>query len=215
MEPDRVAASIFNAFYARWCQRVAEERFAGEAATFVAGAIGGLAGELLSGDSSGWFAGGSATSSDPRTTAILEVFLDTLQFLTEKFGRELLDWSWGRLHTLEQKHFLSGRGDLGLLLDRGGVSVRGDFLTVCNTGQSPEFTAPSGAGYRLVVDLADPHAGLWAIDAGSESGHPGSPHYDDQLPEWRAARYHYVALKREGMPLTAVAIFNIHPADSS
>jgi penicillin amidase len=125
MEMDRVAASIFNVFFARWCERVARERFAGETAIFVAGAIGGLAGELLRGDSAGWFAGEPGASSDRRTGAILEVFLDTLQFLTERFGPELIDWGWGRLHTLEQKHFLSERGDLGWLLDRGGVSVRG------------------------------------------------------------------------------------------
>jgi penicillin amidase len=215
MEPDRVAASIFNVFFARWCERVAQERFPPAEAAFVAGAIGGLAGELLRGDARGWFRGGRGTLRDPRAAAIVEVFFDTLQFLTEKFGPELIDWGWGRLHTLEQKHFLSGRGDLGQLLDRGGVCVRGDYITVCNTGQSPDFTAPSGAGYRLIVDLADPDAGLWAIDAGSESGHPGSPHYDDQLPEWRAARYHYVALNREGTPPSAESILLIHPADSS
>jgi penicillin amidase len=99
---------------------------------------------------------------------------------------------------LEQKHFLSGRGELGVLLDRGGVPVRGDHFTVCNSGEGPELTAPTGAGYRMVADLADPDAGIWAIDAGSESGHPGSPHYDDQLAEWLTGRQHYLRLKREG-----------------
>src|SRR5262249_41911541 len=33
IEPDRVAASIFNVFFARWCDRVAQARFAGETAT--------------------------------------------------------------------------------------------------------------------------------------------------------------------------------------
>ena len=36
----------------------------------------------------------------------------------------------------------------------------------------PDFSASTGAGYRLIADLADPQAGLWAVDAGSESGHP-------------------------------------------
>jgi penicillin amidase len=100
---------------------------------------------------------------------------------------------------LQQKHVLSGRGDLGQLLDRGGVPVRGDYVTVCNTGLGPDYSAPTGAGYRMIADLSDPNGGLWAIDAGSESGHPGSPHYDDQLDDWQSARYHYLPLKREGL----------------
>lgn len=192
MEPDRVAASIFDVFFARWCQRVAEERFAEEKATFVAGAIGGLAGELLERDSAGWF-----STVESRQAAVLETFLAGLNFLSAKFGLDPLGWNWGRLHTLDQKHFLSGRGDLGTLLDRGNVPSRGDMVTVCNSGQSPDFTAATGAGYRMVADLSDPQGGLWAIDAGSESGHPGSPHYDDQLGDWLAGGHHYIPLSND------------------
>ena len=97
------------------------------------------------------------------------------------------------------------------LLDRGGVPVRGDYVTVCNTGLAPDYSAPTGAGYRMIADLADPSGGLWAIDAGSESGHPGSPHYDDQLDDWVAARYHYVPLKREGLAGLTTAIVTLQP----
>jgi penicillin amidase len=52
-----------------------------------------------------------------------------------------------------------------------------------------------GAGFRMIADLSDPEGGLWAIDAGSESGHPGSPHYNDQIGDWLTARYHHLPLK--------------------
>jgi penicillin amidase len=131
-----------------------------------------------------------------RERTIFESFVAALNYLEKRLGPDMTAWNWGRLHTLQQKHFLTTRGELGQLLDRGGVPVRGDFGTVCNTGQAPDYSAPTGAGYRLIADLADPQAGLWAIDAGSESGHPGSAHYDDQLPDWQAGRYHYLSLKR-------------------
>lgn len=215
MEPDRVAASIFNVFFAQWSQRVAEERFSGETATLIAAANHGLASELLAEDKCGWFeakspgAGGADVARAMRIRAIVESFVAALDFLEERFGPDMLNWSWGRLHTLQQQHFLSGRGDLGLLLDRGGTPVRGDYITVCNTGQGPDFSAPTGAGYRLIVDLADPHAGLWAVDAGSESGHPGSPHYDDQLPEWLTVRYHTITLQSDGPPVHSEATLTL------
>jgi len=197
LEPDRVAASIFDVFFARWCQRVAEDRFPGDVAALVGGAIGGLAAELLEQDSAGWFDSDNSGGEIRRQRAILETLLDAINFLSLKLGTDSAAWNWGRLHTLDQKHFLSGRGDLGKLLDRGNVPARGDMVTVCNSGQSPDFTASTGAGYRMVADLADPQGGMWAIDAGSESGHPGSPHYDDQLGEWLKGGHHYISLANE------------------
>jgi penicillin amidase len=206
MEPDRVAASIFNVFFDKWCQRVADERFEGEQAALIAGAVAGLAADLLESDPPGWFPGDGA-----RRRSIVVTFLGALDFLQRKFGPDMLDWGWGRLHTLQQKHILSTRGDLGQLLDSGGLPVRGDYVTVCNTGLAPDYTAPSGAGYRLIADLADPDCGLWAIDAGSESGHPGSPHYDDQITDWLTARYHYIALKPELVSASAESEFTLKP----
>ena len=37
-------------------------------------------------------------------------------------------------HQLPLKHVLSNRGDLGQLLNHGGGPVKGDMITVCNTG---------------------------------------------------------------------------------
>src|SRR5207244_6399632 len=99
-----------------------------------------------------------------------------------------------------QKHILSGRGDLGRLLDRGGIPVRGDAVTVCNTGQGLNYSAPIGAGYRMIADFSDPRGGFWAVDAGSESGHPGSPHYGDQLTDWLTAGHHYLPLQPGDLP---------------
>jgi penicillin amidase len=192
MEPDRVAATIFNVFVNQWCERVTDERFSGEAATLVAGAVGGLVASLLESDPAGWFPG-----ETERQQAIVVTFLSALDLLQQKLGPDMLNWGWGRLHSLQQKHVLSGRGDLGQILDLGGLPVRGDFVTVCNTGLAPDYSAPTGAGYRLIADLSDPHGGLWAVDAGSESGQPGSPHYNDQIDDWITARYHYIPLKPE------------------
>jgi penicillin amidase len=48
----------------------------------------------------------------------------------------------------------------------------------------------------MIVDMSVSPAEMWAIDAGSESGHPGSPHYGDQLNEWLAGHHHRVPLDR-------------------
>jgi acyl-homoserine lactone acylase PvdQ len=84
-------------------------------------------------------------------------------------------------------------------LDHGGRGVRGDMVTVCNTGSGPRWEAATGAGYRLVADLATRE--LLAVDAQSQSGHPGSAHYGDQFADWEAGNCHRI-------PLDANAIDN-------
>ena len=73
-----------------------------------------------------------------------------------------------------------------LKLVYGGQGVRGDMQTVCNTGGGPGWVAATGAGFRMIADLGDDKQGLWTIDAQSQSGQPGSPHYRDQLEDWLA-----------------------------
>ena len=94
---------------------------------------------------------------------------------------------------------LSRCGDLGALLDHGGDGIRGDMVTVCNTGSGEDWAAATGAGYRLVSDLSVQPPVLMAIDAQSQSGHPGSPHYRDQMETWRAGNYHEVSLARHSI----------------
>jgi penicillin amidase len=193
MEPDRVGATLFNVFFTNWCQHVADQRFSQETSAFIAPSLGGLATTLLESDPAGWF-----YSDSSREEAIVRVFENSLSLLEKELGADPLGWSWGRKHILRQQHFLSGRGDLGQLLDRGGMAVRGDGMTVCNTGADPNWGANMGAGYRLVADLSDPNLGMWAVDAGAQSGQPGSLHYDDQLVDWMTGAYHYLPLVGKG-----------------
>ncbi|HUY36934.1 MAG TPA: penicillin acylase family protein [Pirellulales bacterium] len=185
METDQVAATIFDMLFAQWSQDVAEECGSRPLAAFVAGAVGGLAAELLSDDALRWFA---------IEGRVRRAFVLALATLTAQFGPDMSTWTWGRLHQLRQPHILSGRGELGTLLDPASVPVKGDMVTVCNTGNDAALQATIGAGYRMIVDMSIAPPELWAVDAGSQSGHPGSPHYTDQLADWLAARYHRVPL---------------------
>jgi acyl-homoserine lactone acylase PvdQ len=66
--------------------------------------------------------------------------------------------------------------------------------------------------YRLIADMSTSPPGLWAIDVQSQSGHPGSPHYGDQLDEWLGGRYHYLPLDRHASAESAISRFTLKPA---
>ncbi len=207
-EPDRVGATLFEVFFSHWARAVARERFEGETAALVAGAVNGLAAALLTADPAGWFAAGK------REQTIVGTMNAVLDWLTDRLGPDMAGWEWGRLHVLSLRHVLSGRGDLGRLLDHGGLPVPGTAHTVCNTGLGPNFEAGPGANYRLLADLSTSPPGLLAVDSQSQSGHPGSPHYGDQLQSWLRGDYHHLSLDRAEAAGSAVSKLTLEPRPS-
>jgi penicillin amidase len=185
-QADLVAPTLFNVFFNFWSKAVSDVRFEGATAELLAKQAEGIASRLLADDPHGWFSDGQ------RVPRIQRVFAETLTYLAQRFGPDMAAWQWGRLHRMPLKHVLSGRGDLGQLLNHGDGPVNGDMTTVCNTGSDPDWLATTGAGYRLIADLATNR--LLAVDAQSQSGHPGSPHYSDQLAGWNAGEYHVLPL---------------------
>jgi len=205
MEVDSIGATLFEVFFTHWSRAVAKERFSGEIAELMVGAIGGLAADLLTEDRVGWL-------HRTRDAVILEAFDATIKELSSKLGRDLLLWKWGNVHRINLKHVLSGRGDLGKLLDRGGHPISGNGVTVCNTGYDPNWGAPTGANYRLIADLSISPPGLKAVDAQGQSGHPGSAHYCDQLSQWMSGHFHYLPLDRQEASLMCRTKLTLEPS---
>ena len=194
---DSPAALIFDAFFTHWLKTVCRERLPADQAAFATATAVGIASRLIAKDEAGWF-------QRDRLVAMRETFRATLDELTTKLGNDMAAWSWGRLHVLMQPHFLSNRGELGQLLDLSGKPCGGDNVTVCSGTADANYAAALGAGYRMVVEMADIDAGLWATEVAGTSGHPGSPHYADQIDAWAAGELHYIPLKGEigGVVLT-------------
>ena len=208
-EPDSVAAAIFNVFSTRWSRIVADERFDAQTAELLSKGIDALAGRLLSSDPAGWFERGD------RETKIRSTFAEVLETLADRFGPDMAQWTWGKLHRMPLRHVLSSRGDLGGLLDHGGAGVRGDMTTVCNTGCGIDWSAASGAGYRMIADLSVTPPVLLAVDGQSQSGHPGSPHYGDQFDDWISGAYHEIPLDPRQASATAVRMLKLVPKERS
>lgn len=205
MDVDEVGASIFEFFFAEWTTAVAAERFSGEEVPLVAGAISGFAARLLASDPHGYL------RSTTREDAIAASMLRAIEELTERLGADMAEWRWGKIHKITLNHLLSDRGDLSDLLRRGGQPVGGNGITVSNTGFDPNYLASIGANWRHNADLAENPPGLWAVDATGQSGHPGSPHYGDQVTEWLAGKHHYLPLDRERARTHAACTLALKP----
>ncbi|MBT7598301.1 MAG: penicillin acylase family protein, partial [Gemmatimonadetes bacterium] len=188
--PDAVGATIFNVFIIHWTRVVLAERFDEATQALLAPGSEGLSTTLLEIDEHGWFAN---DDRGPRCLAALKGALDDI---SQRLGSDLAGWQWDKLHHLMMHHVLAARGELRELLTYAGMGVRGDMQTVGNTGGGADWESLSGGGFRMIADLTDSST-LYTVDAPSQSGHPGSPHYKDQLADWLAGDYHDLPLQRD------------------
>ena len=204
METDRTGAAIFESFFYYWGLRVAKERFKPEVALILGTAIAGLSVNLLNGKNLTWF---HETTCEK---AILETMLVTIDDLSSRLGPDISNWTWGSIHRIQLDHQLADRGEIFKTLSKGGDPVRGNGITVCNTGFDPNYLAGIGANYRINASLADNPPGLWSVDTAGQSGHPGSENYCDQLNSWLKGNLYYIPLDRARVEQNEVSkiIFN-------
>jgi len=110
--------------------------------------------------------------------------------LRKRLGADLNVWRWGELHQLESPHVLSEVfPELAPLLDPPRVPMGGDGDTPQQGHFAPDkpFKMTALQVARMVFDLSDWDNSGWVVPFGS-SGHPGSPHYTDQMKPWSALK---------------------------
>ncbi|MFH8248753.1 GNAT family N-acetyltransferase [Microbacterium sp. B2969] len=133
-----------------------------------------------------WFGvAGHVAAGLPRLLAHPALSDDALAFAREALA-EVAVVEWGESHRLLPLHVLA---DVAGVADPGaelGVELSGDGDTVRCTGSTPGVTARAwrGSVARWAWDLADREQSTWSVPFGA-SGDPASPHFSDQLEDWR------------------------------
>lgn len=136
--------------------------------------------------------------------------------LTARFGPDVASWRWGDAHEAEHRHpGLGGLPALGWIMNITQSISGGDF-TVARSGllgsTDEPFQAVTGAGFRSVIDLADPDSSVFIISTG-QSGHPLSRHYDDLAGLWRRGEYVGMSLDPGLARAAATGVTRLTPAN--
>jgi len=158
--------------------------------------------ELLEKPSSKWFDDVNTKNRENRDEIIRKSMADALDDLENKFGSDLKNWQWGRVHTVTFKHPFSGvSGLLDGLIDIGPYQLSGDGTTVFNTEYTfsksidkfprfmhEPFETELGPGMRFIFDFANPDE-FYLILATGQSGNVMSDHYFDMTRMWLEGKY--------------------------
>jgi penicillin amidase len=106
---------------------------------------------------------------------------DARAVLASRLGADESQWTWGRYNPARFPHPLAAVPLVGRRFTIEPVPVNG------SGGRAAGATVNVGAGVsmRLIADLSDWDKTLQGIALGV-SGDPASPHWSDQLADWRA-----------------------------
>lgn len=107
---------------------------------------------------------------------ITRAFVETAADLKDKYLEET--YSWGEFKGTEIPHlgFIPGMGS-------GYLSV-GGYADAINA-----IKGTHGPSWRMIVKLG-PEVEAWGVFPGGQSGHPGSPYYDNAVEKWRKGEYY-------------------------
>jgi penicillin amidase len=143
----------------------------------------------------GWFVSAGHPEGRPWDEVALESLEAALDGLEQRYGRDPDQWRWGRVHGVEFAHPFGSANALFRRIFNRSVETGGASETVTQNGYLPTdpFKGVWGPVYRMLADLGDRGRSRWQLTTG-QSGHPGSPHYDDMIEGWRTGRTNPVYL---------------------
>ncbi len=158
--------------------------------------------KVLNNPSSAWWDDVNTEARENRDEIIRKSVADALTFLESKFGKEVKEWQWGKLHKVVFKHPFSGNVSLlDKFINIGPYEIGGDGTTLFNTEypfsesiekypvfRHEEFENDLGPSMRFIYDFANPDEFYLILTTG-QSGNVISDHYDDMTLMWLEGKY--------------------------
>ena len=154
-----------------------------------------------------WIDGNSEWCNDVNTENVENLedmiqvsFKDAIAELTDKYGNNLEDWQWSKVHGLLLEHPMGGVKLLDKIFkfNRGPYPVGGGSHTVSpyRYDRSNAYTVNYGASHRHIYDTSDWDKSLSIIPTGI-SGIPASKHYCDQTQSYVDNEYRNDYISRD------------------
>jgi penicillin amidase len=163
-----------------------------------------------------WWQNPDTSAVEARDDVLALAFEQAYSQAVETLGADRDQWRWGDLHTITFVSDPLGQSGIDLIegiVNRGPVGTGGSAETVNAASwnaASGSFAMTSGVSQRVVYDLGDWTRSLSIITTG-QSGHPYSPHYDDQIEQWRDIEFKPMLWSREQVEAAAASRLVLSP----
>jgi len=156
---------------------------------------------------------GSAAVREDRHSILSRALQAAWQQGAERWGGNVGDWRYDELHRLTLRHPFGMLPVIGRLFNLGPFALDGSATTVAAFGASSMADPDEvrhGVSMRWIAVVGEGDRSL-AVLPGGQSGHPLDPHYDDQLPLFRAGRLHEASWSEERIRRNTVSTLQLVP----
>mgnify|MGYP001042696558 CR=1 FL=1 len=146
---------------------------------------------LLNDDNDFWIDDLNTEKIESKKEIMLKSFQEAMMYLSKRYGDNIEDWNWGKLHFVNLSHQLSKVKLLALILNSGKKEVGGGFNTIDKAEfdvVKEEFIVTTAPALRQIVDFSNLSNSQF-IYAGGQSGNRLSSHYKDQFNLWAENKY--------------------------
>ena len=146
----------------------------------------------------------------PLAAVVRKALAEAAVRIAEDQGDDPAHWRYDRVHRIRERHTLARAvPDLRALFKGVTTPTGGSGHSVCLMTPDRQGNVVEGAPWRFVAELRPDGPRLWDVLRHGSSGHPGSPHYEDQTPSHAAGRLYSVPL--EGPPARTARVLSLRP----
>ncbi|NOZ75735.1 MAG: penicillin acylase family protein, partial [FCB group bacterium] len=149
-----------------------------------------------------------------REDVVATAFHNAVREIQTLVGGNPVSWSWGAVHTVTHPHSLGSVKMLNWLFDLNvGPFPSGGSPTTINNGEYKiiePYAQVVGPSMRRIVDFSDLNHTQMILPTG-QSGLPGSPHYDDQIPLYLNGKYHTTTFDEKAIRSAGMDYLNLVP----
>jgi penicillin amidase len=129
---------------------------------------------------------------ETREEIVTQAFKQAIAFLNLRFGSNVNNWTWGKLHTVEYVHVLGRQKPLNFFFNAGPYPAGGNYSQVDAMAPAPRgqetFDVFSGPSTRRIIDFSHIEKS-WGISPLGNSGNLMSRHEKDQAGPFLRGQY--------------------------
>ena len=138
--------------------------------------------------------------TETRKEILSRSLAEAVASMEKQLGNDILDWNWGKVHTLEHEHPLGKVAALKRYFNVGPFPIDGAREVINNLGfnytDSGLYKVNAGPSTRRIIDFSDIENSISIVPTG-QSGNPFSKHYKDQAEMYNKGEFRKMKMNEE------------------
>ena len=157
----------------------------------------------------------TSDKTETKKDILSKSLVETVASLEIQLGKDIKNWNWGKVHTLEHKHPLGEVASLRSYFNIGPFPMKGAKEVIDNRGYNFNDTGLyeiwGGPSTRRIIDFSDIENSSSILPTG-QSGNPFSEHYKDQAEMYNKGEFRKMKMNKEEIKNVSTKL-TIQPKD--